>query len=116
MFLGSFLVYLIASIISAVTNNIWLLCLMRVFQALGTSADQCVGAGIISDIFIPTGHYILFNNNNNNTNRFFIFIKVIDFQFFIFLFFFRKRNWVWIFLFRLYNWANNWSSSGRFCD
>nr|CAG8574399.1 11643_t:CDS:10 [Entrophospora candida] len=58
MFLGSFLVYLIASIISAVSNSIWLLCLMRVFQALGTSADQCVGAGIISDIFIPTGYIV----------------------------------------------------------
>ncbi|CAJ0767582.1 5496_t:CDS:2, partial [Entrophospora sp. SA101] len=53
-FLTNFLIYLIASIISAVSNSIWLLCLMRVFQALGTSADQCVGAGIISDIFIPT--------------------------------------------------------------
>ncbi|CAJ0832386.1 4323_t:CDS:2 [Entrophospora sp. SA101] len=57
-FLTNFLIYLIASIISAVSNSIWLLCLMRVFQALGTSADQCVGAGIISDIFIPTGYIV----------------------------------------------------------
>ncbi|CAG8718010.1 25082_t:CDS:2 [Dentiscutata erythropus] len=45
---------IIASIVCAISNNIWQLLVMRSFQALGGSAVLSVGAGTISDIFIPT--------------------------------------------------------------
>ncbi|CAG8823561.1 15497_t:CDS:2, partial [Gigaspora margarita] len=40
--------------VCAISNNIWQLLVMRSFQAFGGSATQSIGAGTISDIFIPT--------------------------------------------------------------
>ncbi|RGB40740.1 hypothetical protein C1646_687114 [Rhizophagus diaphanus] len=45
---------MITSITCAVVTNIWLLLIMRGLQASGVSAALCIGAGTISDIYIPT--------------------------------------------------------------
>ncbi|CAG8696055.1 13518_t:CDS:2 [Dentiscutata erythropus] len=44
----------ISNIVCAVSKNIWQLLVMRSFQAFGGSAVLSIGAGTISDIFIPT--------------------------------------------------------------
>ncbi|CAG8817015.1 46255_t:CDS:2, partial [Gigaspora margarita] len=54
VYLISLTIYVVASIICAISNNIWQLLAMRTFQAFGGSAVQSIGAGTISDIFIPT--------------------------------------------------------------
>ncbi|CAG8619719.1 18042_t:CDS:2 [Gigaspora margarita] len=41
-------------IICAISSNIWQLLVMRIFQAFGGSAATSIGAGTISDVFIPT--------------------------------------------------------------
>uniref|UniRef100_U9TE48 Major facilitator superfamily (MFS) profile domain-containing protein n=1 Tax=Rhizophagus irregularis (strain DAOM 181602 / DAOM 197198 / MUCL 43194) TaxID=747089 RepID=U9TE48_RHIID len=50
----SLLLFMITSITCAVATNIWLLLIMRGLQASGVSAALCIGAGTISDIYIPT--------------------------------------------------------------
>ncbi|RHZ78218.1 hypothetical protein Glove_166g156 [Diversispora epigaea] len=44
---------IIASIISAIVKNIWILIVMRAFQAIGTSCLLSIGAAVISDLFLP---------------------------------------------------------------
>ncbi|CAG8773682.1 30035_t:CDS:2, partial [Racocetra persica] len=58
VYLISLVIYVIAGIICAVSNNIWLLLVMRFFQACGGSSALSIGAGTISDIFINTGPVI----------------------------------------------------------
>ncbi|KAI8583392.1 hypothetical protein K450DRAFT_223413 [Umbelopsis ramanniana AG] len=53
MYLISIIIFIIASIICAITDNIVLLAIFRAIQACGASAGQSVGAGVISDVF-PT--------------------------------------------------------------
>ncbi|CAG8759195.1 33215_t:CDS:2, partial [Racocetra persica] len=54
VYLMSLTIYVIAGIICAVSNNIWLLLVMRSFQACGGSSVQSIGAGTVSDVFINT--------------------------------------------------------------
>ncbi|KAF0445909.1 MFS general substrate transporter [Gigaspora margarita] len=54
VYLISLIIYVVASAVCAISNNIWQLLVMRSFQAFGGSATQSIGAGTISDIFIPT--------------------------------------------------------------
>ncbi|CAG8721254.1 15462_t:CDS:2, partial [Gigaspora rosea] len=58
VYLVSITVFIISTIICAVARNIWLLFVMRVVQACGSSAVLSIGAGIISDIYVSTerGH------------------------------------------------------------
>ncbi|CAG8593874.1 9250_t:CDS:2, partial [Ambispora leptoticha] len=51
VYLFSFLIFLVASAICALSYNIWLLLMMRALQACGASAVHSIGAGTISDIY-----------------------------------------------------------------
>ncbi|CAG8471677.1 16859_t:CDS:10 [Acaulospora colombiana] len=59
VYLASIMLFLVASIICAFANNIWMLMVMRAFQACGSSAVQSIGAGSISDVFNPHGELIV---------------------------------------------------------
>ncbi|CAG7975753.1 unnamed protein product [Penicillium olsonii] len=50
----SFLISTIAVIICAVSNSLPMIIVFRLIEAVGCSSAQSVGAGVISDIFIPT--------------------------------------------------------------
>lgn len=50
----SFLVSTVAVIVCAVSNSLPLITVFRFIEALGCSSAQSVGAGVISDIYIPT--------------------------------------------------------------
>ncbi len=50
VYLVSFTLYIIGSIICAISNNIWLLLAMRSIQACGGASVQSIGAASISDI------------------------------------------------------------------
>ncbi|CAJ0633728.1 13747_t:CDS:2 [Entrophospora sp. SA101] len=54
VFLVALLLLLISSIICAISNRIELLLAMRALQACGSSVAQSVGAGCISDLYIPS--------------------------------------------------------------
>ncbi|CAG8724416.1 5955_t:CDS:2, partial [Funneliformis mosseae] len=54
VYLVVILLFTIPSVICALVKNIWVLITMRAIQACGSSATQCLGAGVISDIYIPT--------------------------------------------------------------
>ncbi|RIB02741.1 major facilitator superfamily domain-containing protein [Gigaspora rosea] len=54
VYLVSLIIYVVASGVCAISNNIWQLLVMRTFQAFGGSAATSIGAGTISDVFIPT--------------------------------------------------------------
>ncbi|CAI2162482.1 10853_t:CDS:2 [Funneliformis geosporum] len=54
VYLVSLLLFTIPSVICVLVKNIWVLITMRAIQACGSSATQCLGAGVISDIYIPT--------------------------------------------------------------
>nr|CAG8565376.1 2656_t:CDS:2 [Entrophospora candida] len=63
VFLIALLLLLISSIICAISNSIELLLAMRALQACGSSVAQSVGAGCISDLYIPSErgkHYGVF--------------------------------------------------------
>ncbi|CAJ0755190.1 24530_t:CDS:2 [Entrophospora sp. SA101] len=63
VFLVALLLLLISSIICAISNRIELLLAMRALQACGSSVAQSVGAGCISDLYIPSErgkHYGVF--------------------------------------------------------
>ncbi|RIB09596.1 major facilitator superfamily domain-containing protein [Gigaspora rosea] len=61
VYLTSMMVFIISTIICAISKNIWLLLIMRAVQACGSSAVLSIGAAIISDIYVSTGHaYSLF--------------------------------------------------------
>ncbi|GAB5589290.1 hypothetical protein Unana1_04190 [Umbelopsis nana] len=51
MYLISIIIFIVASVICAVTNSTALLAVFRAIQACGASAGQSVGAGVISDVF-----------------------------------------------------------------
>ncbi|CAG8591943.1 6275_t:CDS:2 [Ambispora gerdemannii] len=53
VYLSSFLIFIVASFICALSYNVWLLLIMRALQACGASAVQSIGAGTISDIYPP---------------------------------------------------------------
>ncbi|CAG8188348.1 unnamed protein product [Penicillium salamii] len=50
----SFLMSTVAVVVCAVSNSLPLIIVFRMIEALGCSSAQSVGAGVISDIFIPT--------------------------------------------------------------
>lgn len=50
----SFLISTVAVIVCAVSNSLPLIIVFRMIEALGCSSAQSVGAGVISDIFVPT--------------------------------------------------------------
>lgn len=50
----SFLISVVAVIVSAVSNSLSLIIVFRLIEALGCSSAQSVGAGVISDIYIST--------------------------------------------------------------
>ncbi|KAF0370102.1 MFS general substrate transporter [Gigaspora margarita] len=52
--LASMMVFIISTIICAISKNIWLLLIMRAVQACGSSAVLSIGSAIISDIYVPT--------------------------------------------------------------
>ncbi|KAF0445905.1 MFS general substrate transporter [Gigaspora margarita] len=54
VYLMSLIIYVVASAVCAISSNIWQLLVMRIFQAFGGSAATSIGAGTISDVFIPT--------------------------------------------------------------
>ncbi|CAG8788990.1 15021_t:CDS:2, partial [Cetraspora pellucida] len=54
VYLVSLAIYVVAGIICAISNNIWLLLVMRSLQACGGSSVHSIGAGTISDVFINT--------------------------------------------------------------
>ncbi|RGB36734.1 major facilitator superfamily domain-containing protein, partial [Rhizophagus diaphanus] len=51
VYLASFTIYIIGTVICGLSNSIWLLLAMRLVQACGASAVLSIGAGTISDIF-----------------------------------------------------------------
>ncbi|CAG8518702.1 7102_t:CDS:10 [Ambispora gerdemannii] len=51
VYLFSFILFVISSVLCALLNNIWLLLAMRALQSCGASAAMCIGAGVITDIF-----------------------------------------------------------------
>ncbi|CAG8742014.1 1756_t:CDS:2, partial [Dentiscutata erythropus] len=51
VFITSFLVFILASVVCAIATNIWLLVIMRAIQACGNSAILPLCAGVISDIY-----------------------------------------------------------------
>ncbi|CAG8735098.1 22113_t:CDS:2, partial [Dentiscutata erythropus] len=53
VFITSFLVFILASVVCAIATNIWLLIIMRAIQACGNSAILPLCAGVISDIYNP---------------------------------------------------------------
>ncbi|RIA97894.1 major facilitator superfamily domain-containing protein [Glomus cerebriforme] len=54
LYLIAILLFVVPSIVCALVKNIWILIVMRAIQACGSSATQCLGAGVISDIYVPT--------------------------------------------------------------
>ncbi|CAG8566031.1 1690_t:CDS:2 [Gigaspora rosea] len=58
VYLASMMVFIISTIICAISKNIWLLLIMRAVQACGSSAVLSIGSAIISDIYVSTerGH------------------------------------------------------------
>ncbi|CAG8523293.1 4234_t:CDS:2 [Cetraspora pellucida] len=54
VYLVSLAIYVVAGIICAISNNIWLLLVMRSLQACGGSSVHSIGAGTVSDVFINT--------------------------------------------------------------
>ncbi|KAJ5786788.1 Major facilitator superfamily domain general substrate transporter [Penicillium pulvis] len=50
----SFLISTVAVIVCAVANSLPLIIVFRMIEAVGCSSAQSVGAGVISDIFVPT--------------------------------------------------------------
>jgi MFS family permease len=50
----SFLISTVAVIVCAVSNSLPLIIVFRIIEALGCSSAKSVGAGVISDIFVPT--------------------------------------------------------------
>ncbi|PKY41547.1 MFS general substrate transporter [Rhizophagus irregularis] len=53
VYLASLVLFIIASIICAVSNNIWLLIVVRCLQACGSNALHAIGPCTISDMFVP---------------------------------------------------------------
>ncbi|CAG8505617.1 11231_t:CDS:2 [Diversispora eburnea] len=53
IYLTSLTLFICASVISALANNILLLIAMRILQACGASCAICVGVGVLNDIFNP---------------------------------------------------------------
>ncbi|CAI2189299.1 367_t:CDS:2, partial [Funneliformis geosporum] len=51
IYLVSFILYIVGTVMCAISKNIWLLLTMRAIQACGASSVQSIGAGSISDIF-----------------------------------------------------------------
>ncbi|CAG8520621.1 14263_t:CDS:2 [Rhizophagus irregularis] len=51
VYLASFTIYIIGTVICGLSNSIWLLLAMRLVQACGASAVLSIGAGTISDVF-----------------------------------------------------------------
>lgn len=51
---SSFLISTVAVIVCAVSNSLPLIIVFRMIEAIGCSSAQSVGAGVISDIFVPT--------------------------------------------------------------
>ncbi|CAB5381456.1 unnamed protein product [Rhizophagus irregularis] len=51
VYLASFIIYIIGTVICGLSNSIWLLLAMRLVQACGASAVLSIGAGTIGDIF-----------------------------------------------------------------
>ncbi|EXX54125.1 uncharacterized protein OCT59_007162 [Rhizophagus irregularis] len=51
VYLASFIIYIIGTVICGLSNSIWLLLAMRLVQSCGASAVLSIGAGTISDIF-----------------------------------------------------------------
>ncbi|CAG8689739.1 6943_t:CDS:2 [Funneliformis caledonium] len=58
VYLASFILYIVGSVMCAMSKNIWLLLTMRAIQACGASSVQSIGAGSISDIFHVFGPLI----------------------------------------------------------
>ncbi|GBB89131.1 hypothetical protein RclHR1_15810002 [Rhizophagus clarus] len=54
LYLFALSLFVIPSIACALVKNIWILIVMRSIQACGSSSTQCLGAGVISDIYVPT--------------------------------------------------------------
>ncbi|RIA87269.1 major facilitator superfamily domain-containing protein, partial [Glomus cerebriforme] len=52
VYLFSLILFVVASAICALSNNIWLLIVMRCFQACGSNALHAIGPSTISDMFI----------------------------------------------------------------
>ena len=50
----SFLISTVAVIVCAVSNSLPLITVFRLIEALGCSSAQSVGAGVVSDIYVPT--------------------------------------------------------------
>jgi MFS family permease len=55
IYLVTILLYTIVSVLCALANNIWLLLVMRIIQAIGGSSVQSIGAATISDVFNSHG-------------------------------------------------------------
>ncbi|GES73015.1 major facilitator superfamily domain-containing protein [Rhizophagus clarus] len=53
VYLVSLILFIVASIICAVSNNIWLLIVVRCLQACGSNALHAIGPSTISDMFVP---------------------------------------------------------------
>lgn len=47
--------FIIAAFLCISVTNIWWLMILRALQATGSSAVLCIGAGTLSDIYVPTG-------------------------------------------------------------
>ncbi|KAG2171781.1 hypothetical protein INT43_008161 [Umbelopsis isabellina] len=53
MYLISIIIFIIASVLCGISTSVPELAIFRAIQAIGASAGQSVGAGVISDVFIP---------------------------------------------------------------
>ncbi|CAG8545472.1 5842_t:CDS:2 [Funneliformis mosseae] len=48
------IMFIISAFLCAFASNVWLLMILRAIQATGSSAVLCIGAGTLSDIYVPT--------------------------------------------------------------
>ncbi|CAB4473666.1 MFS general substrate transporter [Rhizophagus irregularis] len=54
LYLIALSLFVVPSVVCALVKNVWVLIAMRSLQACGSSSTQCLGAGVISDIYVPT--------------------------------------------------------------
>ncbi|CAG8706143.1 18693_t:CDS:2, partial [Gigaspora rosea] len=53
VFIATFLIFTLASVVCAIATNFWLLIVMRSIQSIGISAVLPLASGVISDIYSP---------------------------------------------------------------
>lgn len=51
IYIGSMLIFTVASLASVWVRNIWVLLFMRILQSIGISAPWSIGAGTIADMY-----------------------------------------------------------------